>query len=64
MVGFVYVGVLECRTYSLPHIEARKSLIFSFSLQQNKLKYTDKDKKNLKPYFLESIAGYFATNHI
>ena len=38
MVGFVYVGVLECRTYSLPHIESRKSLIFSFSLQQNKLK--------------------------
>ena len=26
MVGFLYVGVLECRTYSLPHIEARKSL--------------------------------------
>ena len=26
MVGFVYVGVLECRTYSLPHLEARKSL--------------------------------------
>ena len=38
MVGFLYVGVLECRSYSLPHIEARNSLTFSFFLQENKLK--------------------------
>ena len=34
----LYGGVVECRTYSLPHKEARKSLTLSFSLQQNKLK--------------------------